>query len=227
MKNVAGKITVFLVDDHSLFREGIRAMLTFHDDIEVVGEASDGMEAVDKIQGSAPDVVLLDIAMPNMNGLEVCRRIVKSSPKTKIVILSQYTNKEYIVTAVRIGASGYIPKKAVGSDLVAAIRTVRKGEYFLHPSVAKILVGDYKSLIEDKTDAYEDLTNREREILQLVAEGNTGRQIADMLHISEKTVIGHRAKLMEKLKIHNRAELVKYAIGKGLINIESPDISLS
>ncbi|MFC1998299.1 response regulator [Chloroflexota bacterium] len=226
MNNAAGKIRVFLVDDHSLFREGIRAMLTFHDDIEVVGEAGDGMEAVEKIQNLSPDVVLLDIAMPNMNGLEVCRRIVKSSPNTKIVILSQYTNKEYIITAVKIGASGYVPKKAVGSDLVAAIRVVGDGEYFLHPSVAKILVGDYKSLIKAETDPYDSLTNREREILQLVAEGNTGRQIADMLHISEKTVIGHRASLMEKLNIHNRADLVKYAIGKGLINLETPDVTL-
>jgi len=226
MSNSSKKIRVFLVDDHSLFREGIRAMLTFHDDIEVVGEASDGMEAVDKIKGLTPDVVLLDIAMPNMNGLEVCRRIIKTSSNTKIVILSQYTNKEYVVTAVKIGASGYVPKKAVGSDLVSAIRIVDRGEYFLHPSVAKILVSDYRSLIESDFDAYDSLTDREREILQLVAEGNTGRQIADILHISEKTVIGHRARLMDKLNIHNRADLVKYAISKGLISLDIPDAIL-
>jgi len=171
-------------------------------------------------------VALLDIAMPNMNGLEVRRRIIKTSPNTKIVILSQYTNKEYVVTAVKIGASGYVPKKAVGSDLVSAIRIANRGEYFLHPSVAKILVSDYRSLIESEVDAYDSLTAREREILQLVAEGNTGRQIADMLHISEKTVIGHRASLMDKLNIHNRADLVKYAISKGLISLDIPDAIL-
>jgi two-component system response regulator NreC len=226
MDNTASKIKMFLVDDHGLFRDGIRAMLTFYDDLEVVGEAGDGIEAIDKIQGLAPDIVLLDISMPNMNGLEVCRRIKKINPNIKVIILTQYINKEYLVTAVKIGAAGYVPKKAVASDLVLAIRVVHDGDFFLHPAVAKILVGDYRNMLESDTDEYDSLTNREREILQLVAEGNTSRKIGELLHISEKTVIGHRASLMEKLNIHNRADLVKYAIGKGLINIENPVIGL-
>ncbi|MBT3363853.1 MAG: response regulator transcription factor [Chloroflexi bacterium] len=223
MSNAGDKIKVFLVDDHGLFRDGIRSLLSFHEDIEVIGEAVDGIEAVDKIPALAPDVVLLDIAMPNMNGLEVCRRLVKTNPSAKTVIVSQHTDKEYVITAVKIGAFGYVPKRAAGADLIAAIRTVYNGEYFLHPSVAKILVGDYRSLMDSDVDEYDNLTNREREILQLVAEGNTGRQIAHLLHISEKTVIGHRANLMQKLDIHNRADLIKYAIGKRLINIETPN----
>ena len=221
MENTTNKIKVFLVDDHGLFRDGIRAMLTFYEDIEVVGEAGDGIEAIDKIHGLAVDVVLLDIAMPNMNGLEVCRRLKTIDPNIKAIILTQHINKEYLITAVKIGAAGYVPKKAVGSDLVSAIRVGYNGDFFLHPAVAKILVGDFRRLIEAGRDEYDSLTNREREILQLVAEGNTSRQIGILLHISEKTAAGHRACLMQKLNIHNRANLVKYAIGKGLVHIEN------
>jgi DNA-binding NarL/FixJ family response regulator len=181
-------------------------MLNFYDDIEVVGETGDGTEAINKLQQLAPDVALIDIVMPNMNGLEVCRRLKKIAPNIKVIILTQYVNKEYLVTAVKIGAAGYVPKKAVASDLVLAIHVVYGGDFFLHPAVAKILVGDYRNLIES-------------EILQLVAEGNTSRKIGDLLHISEKTVIGHRASLMEKLNIHNRADLTKYAIGRGVVSI--------
>jgi two-component system response regulator NreC len=194
-------------------------MLSFYDDIEVVGEAGDGIEAIDKIQGLDVDVVLLDISMPNMNGLEVCRRLTKIAPNIKVIILTQYTNREYLVAAVKIEAAGYVPKKAVASDLVLAIRVVYGGDFFLHPAVAKIMVEDYRNLIESNKDEYDSLTNREREMLQLVAEGNTSRKIGDLLHISERTVIGHRASLMEKLNIHNRADLVKYAIGRGIVNI--------
>jgi len=219
MDNTANKTKVFLVDDHGLFRDGVRAMLSFHEDIEVVGEAGDGIEAIDKIQGLDVDVVLLDISMPNMNGLEVCRRLTEIDPNIKVIILIQYTNREYLVAAVKIEAAGYVPKKAVASDLVLAIRVVYDGDFFLHPTVAKIMVEDYRNLIESNKDEYDSLTNREREMLQLVAEGNTSRKIGDLLHISEKTVIGHRASLMEKLNIHNRADLVKYAIGRGILNI--------
>jgi two-component system response regulator NreC len=222
--NGSNKIRVAVIDDHGLFREGMCAMLNFYDDIEVVGETGDGTEAINKLQQLAPDVALIDIVMPNMNGLEVCRRLKKIAPNIKVIILTQYVNKEYLVTAVKIGAAGYVPKKAVASDLVLAIHVVYGGDFFLHPAVAKILVGDYRNLIESDKDEFDSLTNREREILQLVAEGNTSRKIGDLLHISEKTVIGHRASLMEKLNIHNRADLVKYAIGKGLINIENPTV---
>lgn len=213
-------IEVLIVDDHGLFREGIRAMLESYDDIKVVGEASDGIEALDKIRQFAPDVVLMDISMPSMNGLEVCRRINKISPNTKVIILTQHNNKEYVTSAVKLGASGFVPKKAAASDLLSAIRVVHGGEYFLHPSAATILVSDYRGLTKLNKDEYDALTNREREILQLVAEGLSSRQVADLLHISNKTAIGHRANIMNKLNIHNRSDLIKYAIHKGLINVD-------
>jgi DNA-binding NarL/FixJ family response regulator len=222
MNDAANKIKLVLVDDHGLFRDGIRAILTSYEDFEVVGEAGDGLEAIDRIQGLDPDIVLLDISMPNMNGLEACRRIKKINPNIKVIILTQFINKGYLATAVKNGAAGYVPKKAVASDLVSAIRVVCDGGFFLHPAVAKMLVGDYRNMIESDADEYDSLTNREREVLQLVAEGNTSRKIGKLLHIKERTVIGHRASLMKKLSIHNRADLVKYAIGKGLINIENP-----
>ena len=176
MVNGSNKIRVAVLDDHGLFREGMCAMLSFHEDIEVVGEAGDGTEAINKLQQLAPDVALIDIVMPNMNGLEVCRRLKKIAPNIKVIILTQYTNREYLIAAIKTGAAGYVPKKAVASDLVLAIRVVYDGDCFLHPAVAKILVGDYRNLIESDTDEYDSLTNREREILQLVGEGNTSRK---------------------------------------------------
>lgn len=219
-----GRIRVLIVDDHAILREGIRALLSLHDDFEIVGEASDGKEALDKARQFVPDVVIMDIAMPVMDGLEATRRIKKESPETKVLVLTQHDNREYVISAIKAGASGCVPKKAVASELVAGIRAVYRGESFLYPSVAKTLIEDYlrhgDSL--DETDSYERLTDREREILKLVAEGYANREIAEMLKISVKTVLGHRTNLMEKLDIHNRTELVKYAITKGLIQIDVP-----
>ncbi len=209
------KIKTLLVDDHAIMRDGIRALLSLHDDIEIVGEASEGKEAVEKAQELVPDVVVMDIAMPGMDGLEATRRIKKNNPKVKILVLTQHDNREYILSAIKAGAAGYVPKKALGSELVSAIRAVYKGDSFLYPSAAATLIKDYLRQAEE--EPYDRLTAREREILKLIAEGHTSREIADRLFISLKTVLGHRTKIMQKLDIHNRTELIRYAMRKGLI----------
>ena len=213
------KIKVLIVDDHAILREGIRALLALQEDIEIVGEAADGREAVDKARQLEPDVVLMDVAMPLMDGLEATRRIRKENPKAKVLILTQYDNKEYVLSSIKSGASGCVPKRAVASELVSAIRAVHQGESFLYPSVTKFLIEDYLQRVEE--DPYDQLTAREREILKLVAEGRTNREIAELLSVSVKTVLGHRTSLMEKLGIHNRTELIKYAIRKGLITVDT------
>ena len=214
------KIKVLLVDDHAIMRDGIRALLSLHDDIEIVGEASEGQEAIEKTQDLSPDVVVMDVAMPDMDGLEATRRIKKQSPKVKVIILTQYDNKEYILSAIKAGAAGYVPKRALGSELVSAIRAVNRGESFLYPSAAAALIDDYRR--QAKTaDPYDQLTPREREILKLIAEGHTSREIADTLFISLKTVYGHRTKIMEKLGLRNRTELFKFAVRKGLLTLDT------
>lgn len=213
------KIKVLVVDDHAMMRDGIRALSNVHDDIEIVGEAAEGKEAIEKTLELAPDVIVMDIAMPGMDGLEATRRITKKNPKTKVLVLTQHDNKEYILASIKAGATGYIPKKALGSELVSAIRAVHKGDSFLYPSAAATLIEVYLRQAEEKP--YDRLTAREREILKLIAEGHTSRKIASMLFISLKTVVGHRTKIMEKLDIHNRAELIKYAIRKGIISMDT------
>ncbi len=213
------KIRVLIVDDHAMMRDGIRALLSLYDDIEIVGEASDGREAIDRAHELEPDVILMDIAMPGMDGLEATRRIRKKIPKIKIVGLTQHDNKEYILSTVKAGAVGYVPKRALGSDLVAAIRAVHRGDSFLYPSAATALIQDY--LDQATEEPYDRLTAREREILKLIAEGHTSREIADLLVISLKTVLGHRTKIMEKLDLHNRTELIKYALRKGLVSMDT------
>jgi len=217
-----GKIKVLIVDDHAILREGIRALLCLYPDIEVVGEAGDGLEAISKTRQLAPDIVLMDIAMPGLGGLEATLEIHKQSPNSRVVILTQHDDSEYIFPILKAGASGYVLKKAVGNELVAAIRAVHEGGSFLYPSVAKAVIEGYIRKGEDTTESsYDRLTDREKQVLKLVAEGRSNREIAEMLSLSVKTVIAHRANLMEKLDIHNRTELVKYAIRKGLIAVDA------
>jgi DNA-binding NarL/FixJ family response regulator len=212
------RIKVLIVDDHAIMRDGIRALLSVNDDIEVVGEASEGKEAIKKVEQLKPDVIVMDIAMPGMDGMEATRQMVKGNSRVKVLILTQHDNKEYILSAIKAGAAGFVPKRAMGSELVSAIRAVSRGDSVLYPSVASALIEDYRQRSE--LDPYDRLTAREREILKLIAEGHTSQEIADMLVISLKTVLGHRTKIMEKLDIHNRTELIKYAMRKGLISID-------
>lgn len=214
------KIKVLLVDDHAIMRDGIRALLSLQDDIEIVGEASEGKEAIEKTRLLYPDVVVMDIAMPGMDGLEATRRITKQYPKTKVLVLTQYDNKEYILSAVKAGSAGYVPKRALGSELVSAIRAVYRGDSYLYPSAAMALVEDYRQQSKS-TEPYDQLTPREREILKLIAEGHTSQEAANLLFISLKTVMGHRTKIMEKLGLKNRTELIKYAMRKGLLTLDS------
>ncbi len=213
------KIKILVVDDHAIMRDGIRALLDLADDIEIVGEAPEGKEAIEKVRELTPDVVIMDITMPGMDGLEATRRIRKKNPKVKILVLTQHDKREYILLAIRAGANGYIPKRALGSELLSAIRTVNQGDSFLYPSAAAALIKDYRQQAEQ--EPYDRLTGREREILKLVAEGHTSREIADMLLVSLKTVLVHRAKILEKLGLHNRTELIKFAMRKGLVGIDT------
>ena len=215
------KIRVLVVDDHTIVRDGICALLRLAGDIEVVGEAANGREALEMAKKLMPDVVLMDIAMPNMDGLEATRRIRKEFPKVKVLVLTQYDDKEYVFPVIEAGASGFISKTAASSELVSGIRSVYRGDSFLSPSAARILVEDYQqeASIRKEQDPYKQLTDREREILKLLAEGYTTRKIADMLVISVKTVEGHKTNLMSKLDIHNRTDLVKYALRKGIITV--------
>lgn len=214
------KIKVLIVDDHAILREGIRALLSLYPDLEVVGEASDGLEAITKARQLAPDIVLMDVAMPGLGGLEATIEIRKQTPGSRVVILTQHDDSEYIFPILKAGASGYVLKKAVGTELVAAIRAVHQGGSFLYPSVATAVIEGYVQKSQVPEPTYERLTDREKQVLKLIAEGRSNREIAELLSLSVKTVIAHRANLMEKLDIHNRTDLVKYAIRKGLISIE-------
>jgi DNA-binding NarL/FixJ family response regulator len=217
-----GKIRVLLVDDHAILRDGLRALLNLCEDIEVVGEATEGREAVAFVLEHSPEVVVMDMAMPGMDGLEATRRIVRESPQTKVLVLSQHDNERYILPVLRAGAMGYVFKRAVGAELVTAIRTVHRGECFVPPSIAKMLLHDYRQRGEiAPEEGNDDLTEREKEVLKLVAEGRSSQEIADLLSLSKKTIMCHRANIMAKLGIHNRTELIKYAMRLGLIELDS------
>ncbi len=212
-------IRILLVDDHAILRAGLRALLAAHADIQVVGEAGDGEQALQRVNELHPDVVVMDIAMPGVNGLVATREITHAHPQTRILILTQYDNKEYVLPLLKVGAVGYVLKQAVDVDLVAAIRAAARGEAFLQPSIAKLVLNAYlDNASQAGEDSFTTLTERERETLILVAQGHSTREIAEMLHISPNTVDVHRARLMQKLDLHNIAELSAYAVRRGLLS---------
>lgn len=213
-------IRILLADDHTLLRSGIKALLEDEPDIAIVGEAEDGREAVRMAHMLRPNLVLMDIAMPLLNGLEATRQIKREHPEIKILVLTMYDHEEYFRQVLEAGASGYIIKRAAAHELVAAIRAVNSGESVLSPAITRYLLDDYLSgetrKDEDDPNA---LSPREREVLQLIAEGNTSREIAEILNLSVKTVQSHRTNLMRKLDLHDRGDLIKYAIQKKIIEI--------
>jgi len=215
------KIKVLIVDDHTLVRQGIRSLLALAADIEIVGEAADGREAIEKVRQLAPDIVLMDLAMPNMGGLEATRRIRREFPATKVLAVTQYDDSEYVIPIIKAGARGFVTKMASPLELASAIQAVYRGDSFLSPSAATALVEECQIMVgtEGEKESYQLLTDREREVLKLVAEGHTAREIADMLVVSPKTVEWYKASLMNKLNIHNKTDLIKFAIRKQVINL--------
>jgi two-component system response regulator NreC len=214
------KIRLLLVDDHEIVRAGLRMLFMAEPDMEIVGEAGSAEEALRAVRKVKPDVVLMDVAMPGMSGIEATRRIKEADPGVAVLALTMHEDEQYFFEMLNAGASGYIPKRAAPDDLVSAIHVVSQGNVFLYPTLAKLLVKDFIQRTESGEDsAAEVLTPREREVLTYIAEGNTNREIAEELVISHKTVDRHRENIMRKLNLHSRVELVKYAIEKGLITI--------
>lgn len=213
------KIRILVADDHTVIRHGIVGLLNAEPDMEVIGEAGTGREAIAKAEASAPDVVLMDVAMPELNGLGATRIIKEQSPRVQVLILTMHEREDYLFEALRAGASGYVLKGADTEDLLTAVRSVARGDVYLYPQVAKGLVSDYLRRVQSGEDvaSFDGLTDREREILQLIAEGKTAGQIAEDLHISPHTVQSHRDSIMTKLDLHNRAALIRYAIRRGLV----------
>jgi len=224
-------VRVLLADDHDILRDGLKALLTMAGDISVVGEARTGREAVAEAERLRPDVVLMDITMPELDGVEATRRIRQTAPEVRVLFLTMHEAEEYLLRSVRAGASGYVIKRTAAADLLAAVRAVAQGEMFLSPGVAHALAGGRNGRSGEATsarrqhdsagdDRYAMLTGREREILQLVGEGYSNQEIADLLTLSVKTVQSHRAAVMQKLDLRDVTHLVRYAVRKGIVDPE-------
>jgi len=212
-------IRVLVVDDHTIVRAGIRLLLQAEPGLEVVGEAGDGQQAIAQTEALQPDVVLMDLAMPGISGLEATREIKRRWPQVQVLALTMHRSDDYLFRMLESGASGYVLKGAETGDLIAAVRAAARGDVFLYPSMAKKLVTDYLNRVQagEERASYDGLTDREREVLRLIAEGYTNPEIAEALHLSPHTVQSHRRAIMEKLNLHDRVELVKYAMRRGLI----------
>ncbi|MEA3336367.1 MAG: response regulator transcription factor [Chloroflexota bacterium] len=213
------KIKLLLVDDHDIVRAGLRMLFLAENDFEIVGEAGSGEEAILALEALEPDVILMDVAMPGMSGIEATRRIKAKAPDVAVLALTMHEDEQYFFEMLNAGASGYVPKRAAPDDLVAAIRVANQGDVFIYPSLAKLLVNEFLQRAEATSATKEVLTPREREVLTLIAEGKSNKEIAKELVISVKTVDRHRENIMRKLNLHNRVELVKYAIEKGFISL--------
>jgi two-component system response regulator NreC len=214
------KLRILLGDDHTLVRQGLRKILEERADWEVVAETSDGREAVRQGLALQPDVAILDIGMPLMNGIEATRQIVRRSPTVRVLILSMHSNEAYIIQALKAGAKGYLLKDSADVDLVRAVASVAAGKSFFSPAVSKVMLDDYVRHLSEKgvADRYDSLSEREREIFQLIAEGHSNKEIADILSVSPATVETHRAHILQKLDVHNTAELVLYAVRRGVVS---------
>lgn len=215
-----GGIRVLIADDHALFRAGIRRILESFDGIDVVAEAADGHQALQLTEQHHPHVLLLDIAMPGLNGIEVTARIVRDFQQSRVILLSMHDGEEYVLRALRAGACGYLLKSASPTELELAVRAVARSENYLSPAMSRHLVDDYRRRQSPASEPLDQLTPRQREILQLIAEGNTTKAIAQKLGLSAKTVENHRAGLMERLNIHDLAGLVRWAVARGLVTPE-------
>ncbi len=213
-------IRILLADDHNVLREGMRLLLERQPGFEVVGEASDGRETISLVEDQHPDVVIMDIAMPNLNGIEATRRITERSPRIGVVILSMHHDESYVIRSLKAGARAYLLKDALKTELVAAIQAVAQGRSFFSPKVSQILQEDYIQALGRKggEDSYDLLTGREHEILQLIAEGKTNKEVANLLHLSLHTVDTHRTHILQKLNLHSVPELILYAVRKGIIS---------
>jgi len=214
------KTRILLADDHTVMRRGLRLLLESQPEFSVVAEASSGKQAIDAAEASKPDVVVLDIAMPNLNGIEAAQRILSSVPHASIVILSMHSDEGYVLRALKAGAKAYLLKDSAEGDLIEAIKAVTRGKTFFSPEITKMLAEDYVREIRTRgaEDSYELLTPREREILQLLAEGKSNKDIASLLNLSLYTVETHRRNLQDKLNVHSFAELILYAVRKGFIS---------
>jgi DNA-binding NarL/FixJ family response regulator len=214
-----GQIRILLADDHTIIRSGLRLLLEQQPDFKVVAEAADGREAVDLASRHHPEIAVLDIGMPQLNGIEATQQIVSREARTRVVILSMHSDEGYVLRALKAGANAYILKNSAEADLIRAVRTVSEGKSFFSPAISKMLLEDYVRQIRDKQveDSYDLLTPREREILQLLAEGRTNKEVANILKLSLYTVETHRGNILEKLNLHGVPELILYAVRKGII----------
>lgn len=222
---MSSKIRLVLADDHAVVRGGLRMLLASQPDLEIVGEAANGQEALELVRSKRPDVVLMDIQMPDMNGIEAAERIRAIYPQTAVLALTMHEDDQYFFEMLRAGASGYVPKRAAPDELILAIHAVSGGGAYIYPSLAARLLNDYLQRVDnpDQPLVHDDLTPREREVLTLIAEGLTNTAIAEQLVISTKTVDRHRENIMRKLNLHSRVDLVKYAIHKGLIDLRDDE----
>ena len=213
-------IRVLLADDHNIMRKGLRLLLERQPNIIVVGEASDGRECVELAESAQPDVVVMDLAMPNLNGIEAARQIVAQNPNIAVAVLSMHSDESYVIRALKAGARAYLLKDSAESDLIGAIKALSDGKSFFSPAISRLLVEDYMRQLERKgiEDSYELLTTREREILQLLAEGKSNKEVANMLNLSLYTVETHRTHILQKLNLHTVPELILYAVRKGIIS---------
>jgi two-component system, NarL family, response regulator NreC len=214
------KIRILIADDHGIVRKGLRLQLEQNDDFEVIGEATDGREAVRLAEELAPDVVIMDIAMPNLNGIEATTQLVKKNPQIGVIILSMYSDETYLMRTLAAGAKGYLLKDSADVDLHRAVQVVAEGKPFFSPAIADTLLEDYMRQLQQRglQDTYDLLTEREKEILQLLAEGKSNKDVAGILNLSTNTVETHRTRIMQKLDLHSTAEIVLYAVRKGIIS---------